>query len=108
MSSPPPPPQVSPDGKFYWDGTRWVPMPTHGPAPIQGPSYAVTPTSAPPAQVQVRGQMPGWIAIAGLVICPPIGLLMVGFTRWSVMTKVGAAIASIVAWIIFLALVNHH
>jgi hypothetical protein len=26
MSDPPPPPQVSPDGKFYWDGTRWVPM----------------------------------------------------------------------------------
>jgi hypothetical protein len=26
MSAPPPPPQVSPDGKFYWDGTRWVPM----------------------------------------------------------------------------------
>jgi hypothetical protein len=27
MSGPPPPPQVSPDGKFYWDGERWVPMP---------------------------------------------------------------------------------
>jgi hypothetical protein len=26
MSNPPPPPQISPDGKFYWDGTRWVPM----------------------------------------------------------------------------------
>lgn len=26
MSGPPPPPQVSPDGKFYWDGQRWVPM----------------------------------------------------------------------------------
>lgn len=27
MSDPTPPPQVSPDGKFYWDGTRWVPVP---------------------------------------------------------------------------------
>jgi hypothetical protein len=27
-AEPPPPPQVSPDGKFYWDGTRWAPMPT--------------------------------------------------------------------------------
>ena len=26
MNDPPPPPQVSPDGKFYWDGERWVPM----------------------------------------------------------------------------------
>ena len=27
MSDPPPPPQVSPDGKFYWDGTRWFRLP---------------------------------------------------------------------------------
>jgi hypothetical protein len=26
MSDPTPPPQISPDGKFYWDGQRWVPM----------------------------------------------------------------------------------
>jgi hypothetical protein len=25
-AEPPPPPQVSPDGRFYWDGERWVPM----------------------------------------------------------------------------------
>lgn len=24
----PPPPHVSPDGRFYWDGTRWSPMAT--------------------------------------------------------------------------------
>jgi hypothetical protein len=24
--APPPPPQVSADGKFYWEGARWVPM----------------------------------------------------------------------------------
>jgi hypothetical protein len=29
VSSPPPPPQVSPDGKFYWDGVNWVPMAAH-------------------------------------------------------------------------------
>jgi hypothetical protein len=28
----PPPPQVSPDGKFYWDGQRWVPMQATAPA----------------------------------------------------------------------------
>jgi hypothetical protein len=32
MSEPPPPPQISPDGKFYWDGQAWQPMPA-GPAP---------------------------------------------------------------------------
>lgn len=77
------------------------------PAPIQQTSQAVRPAYGPPERVQVRGQMPSWIAIAGLVICPPIGLLMVGFTRWSVMTKVGVAIAAIVAWIIFLSLISH-
>ncbi len=36
-AEPPRPPQVSPDGKFYWDGTRWVPMQTPaapGPQPV--------------------------------------------------------------------------
>jgi hypothetical protein len=33
---PPPPPQVSPDGKFYWNGDRWVPMqPSSLPAPLR-------------------------------------------------------------------------
>ena len=36
MSDPPPPPQVSPDGKFYWDGTRWVPVQA-APPPIPPP-----------------------------------------------------------------------
>ena len=26
MSAEPPPPQVSPDGRFYWDGDSWVPL----------------------------------------------------------------------------------
>jgi len=33
VSSRPPPPQLSPDGKFYWDGTRWLPVQ----APVQAP-----------------------------------------------------------------------
>src|SRR5436309_2975465 len=28
---PPPPPRVSDNGKFYWDGERWVPMPEASP-----------------------------------------------------------------------------
>jgi hypothetical protein len=45
MSDPPPPPKVSADGKFYWDGTRWVPM--------QGRS-----SQAPPMAQQHRPQGP--------------------------------------------------
>jgi hypothetical protein len=40
MSDPPPPPQVSPDGKFYWDGQRWVPMPAEGVSTVPAPIYA--------------------------------------------------------------------
>jgi hypothetical protein len=32
-SEPPSPPQISPDGRFYWDGQRWVPMQTQAPTP---------------------------------------------------------------------------
>ncbi len=43
MSEPPPPPQVSPDGRFYWDGSKWVPMPasTTEPAPTSTSPNAV-------------------------------------------------------------------
>jgi hypothetical protein len=38
------PPQVSPDGKFYWDGDRWIPMQAQ--APAQPPPMG--PTQVPP------------------------------------------------------------
>ena len=46
------------------------------------------------------------IAIAGLVLCLPVGLVMIGFTRWSVTVKVVVAI--VVAWVIFGLLVSRH
>jgi hypothetical protein len=53
MSDPPPPPQVSPDGKFYWDGQRWVPMQGQplqpSPSPLQVPENAPAPLQAPQA-----------------------------------------------------------
>ena len=36
-AEPPPPPQVSPDGRFYLEGQRWLPLPGQGPASIPGP-----------------------------------------------------------------------
>jgi hypothetical protein len=57
----PPPPQVSPDGKFYWDGERWVPMqtPLAEPAPVaqqlpdpQPAAGLSTPGIAPEAVLQ--------------------------------------------------------
>src|SRR5947207_1034436 len=37
MGSPPSSPQVSADGKFYWDGTKWVPMQQPGPVQAVAP-----------------------------------------------------------------------
>ena len=35
-AEPPPPPQVSPDGRFYWNGERWVLMQVPAP-PLVSP-----------------------------------------------------------------------
>jgi hypothetical protein len=57
MSSPPPPPQVSPDGKFYWDGTRWVPM--------QGQAPAQPPPAQRPEVVVVKQPRGAWNSCVG-------------------------------------------
>ena len=50
---PPPPPRVSEDGKFYWDGRRWVPM-------SQGSQ------GAPQAQPVVVVKQPHWVWNSGV------------------------------------------
>ncbi len=68
MSSPPPPPQVSPDGKFYWDGQRWVPVSAPAQAPAQPQRWA---TRGVPCVTNV-----GCLIIIGVVIAlVVIGLL---------------------------------
>jgi hypothetical protein len=119
--TPHPPRQVSPDGRFYWDGSKWMPMqsPTSR-APVQpragfaGPTYGTSRFLATRRvgvmlhqifnrNTWVEGQVPTWAAIAGLILCFPLGVSMVGFTRWRVRTKVGVALAAVVGWIIVLS-----
>lgn len=38
-SQPPGQPQISADGKFYWDGQRWVPMQQAAPMQAQARSH---------------------------------------------------------------------
>jgi hypothetical protein len=74
MSDPPPPPQVSPDGKFYWDGTRWVPMQQAPQAPQQ-----VVPT---PAQRQSQNvgcvTRTTCLTVVGLFVAVALVLLIAG------------------------------
>ena len=65
-----PPPQVSPDGKFYWDGQRWVPMLTQAPSDPLPYAHEI--------RRQYRRSL-GCNAILGLVV---LGGLMVGLTHW--------------------------
>jgi len=61
MGDLPPPPKVSKDGKFYWDGERWIAMPAQ-------PAFSAAPVT--PAAVQIRGKptvLTGAL-VAGLVI----------------------------------------
>src|ERR1700730_11338812 len=57
MSETPPPPQVSSDGKFYWDGTRWVPM--------QGQSAEPPPMQQPQPVVVVKQPRGAWNSCVG-------------------------------------------
>lgn len=69
-AEPPTPPQVSPDGKFYWDGQRWVP--TQQLAPQQ------------PAAVVVYGQPTNSLAV---------GALIAGIAAWIVCPVIAATVA---------------
>ena len=40
---PPPPPQFSPDGLYWWDGVRWVPRPGVPPVAPSPPAYPPPP-----------------------------------------------------------------
>lgn len=64
MSEPPPPsgPLLSPDGRYYWDGSHWVPLP----GPSVGP-----PRPARPGNTSA-------IAVTAVVI----GVLLVGSLIW--------------------------
>lgn len=77
MRGPPPPPQVSPDGKFYWDGDRWVPMqasapeapPTSPAQPVQAfPQYPPAPNPAPRKGHGLRNVSLGCLGLIVLLI----------------------------------------
>lgn len=64
----PPPPRVSADGNFYWDGERWVPMQQPLPSP-QAPNVVVTPP--PPTNgLAITSLVFG---IMSWIVCPLIG-----------------------------------
>jgi hypothetical protein len=57
-STPPPPPQVSPDGRFWWDGKQWLPMPSGTPSSLANLAVPIAVPVAPiapePSVVVIR------------------------------------------------------
>jgi hypothetical protein len=77
--NPPPQGQVSPDGRWWWDGAKWTPLPQPS-TPLQ-PAYSL-PTSSPQA-VYTYGPRTNSAAVASLVfgivswfLCPFVGGLL--------------------------------
>jgi uncharacterized protein DUF4190 len=89
-STPPPGAQVSPDGKWYWDGGKWAPMPSAAGATqlvaAQQPLATVVPASpggAYPPAMYVYGPKTNSLAVASLVsgilswvLCPFLGAIL--------------------------------
>ncbi len=86
MSDLPPSPYVSPDGKFYWDGQSWVPMPGQAvaeppPSIAEQPAPVVrAPAQAPAGLAQkAKGYLwrNRWIAIGGLVAAVVVVVIVI-------------------------------
>lgn len=68
-AEPPPPPQVSPDGKFYWDGQRWVPTQV-----VQQPASTSVVVFGPRTNSLAVGALIA--GIASWILCPVIAALV--------------------------------
>ncbi|HZK73457.1 MAG TPA: DUF4190 domain-containing protein [Clostridia bacterium] len=84
MGGPPGGAHVSPDGKWWWDGNRWVPMPAADPSPGAAQAQLPVPyqqmSPAYPAAVYAYGPPTNSFAVASLafgiiswLVCPFIG-----------------------------------
>jgi membrane-bound ClpP family serine protease len=78
-AEPPPPKHLSPDGKFYWDGQRWVPVQLG--AQIGQPVSSVTPSIARRPWTRdwaswslLLGAL-GWVAVFFSVVAPVLLVL---------------------------------
>ncbi len=74
----PPAPEVSDDGKFYWDGKRWVPIKESQPAVIRFGSSSQLPRRAE-GQGMAKLRRPKWLTWPVISLTP----LFVGVVGWA-------------------------
>jgi hypothetical protein len=58
-----------------------------------------------PPQLPPDAKFPGWAALVGMLVCPLIGLFMVGSTTWKMRSKVLVGIAGSILWFVAFGLV---
>lgn len=80
-------PRLSDDKQWWWDGQQWLPA-SQAPAGQVPPATPFGPTTVPSAPVRAKsGGVPGWLAVVGLLLCTPVGIVLTLFTNWSVKAK---------------------
>jgi hypothetical protein len=57
-----------------------------------------------PPRLSLDGKFPGWAALLGMLVCPLIGLFMVGLTTWTMRSKVLVGIGGSIVWLVALGL----
>lgn len=97
-------PRFSDDRQWWWNGEAWVAANQAPPPPGQAPSAPSVPAYQPTPAQQVSaprgGGVPTWMALVGLVVCFPVGIVLTLLTRWSVAAKtiaIGVVVALVVA-----------
>jgi|GEM_PF-6833111 len=45
------------------------------------------------------GRFPGWVAVAGMAVCPLVGVFMVALTTWRTRSKLAVGIGGLVIWV---------
>ncbi|WP_148573063.1 hypothetical protein [Nocardioides caldifontis] len=69
--------QTSPDGRFWWDGRQWVPVQQPPQAPHQAPSYvAPYPTGQEPPKRGMATGLKVLVALAALFAVGVVGLVV--------------------------------
>lgn len=58
----------------------------------------------PSAKISPDGKFPGWAAVVGMLVCPLIGLFIVGLTTWKMRSKVLVGTVGCILWIAAFAL----
>jgi hypothetical protein len=93
-AEPPPPPQVSPDSRFYWDGNRWVPL-VEAPVRVFGKTVHSSATDAPTSPTGLQSPIAEPVRLKfSSALALPLSLLIAGALTYAVISGAYAFVCS--------------